>query len=48
LIDKDLKNDVVYMRRQGDRIMLVKLVMNDLPFNVNIPHSLQVGHDECF
>jgi hypothetical protein len=34
LIDKSLKNDVVDMRRQEARIILVKLVMSDLVLNI--------------
>ena len=30
LIDKSLKNGVVGVRRQGDRIILVKLVIGDM------------------
>ena len=30
LIDKSLKNGVVRVRRQGDRIILVKLVVGDM------------------
>ena len=34
LIDKSLKDGVVEVRRQGDRIILVKLVINDMVLNV--------------
>ena len=34
LIDKGLKNSVVGVRRQGDRIILVKLVVGDMVLNV--------------
>ena len=34
LIDKGLKNSVVGVRRQGDRIILVKLVIGDMVLNV--------------
>jgi len=34
LIDKSLKDDVVDVRRRGDRIILVKLVVGDLVLNV--------------
>ena len=34
LIDKSLKNSVVGVRRQGDRIILVKLVIGDMVLNV--------------
>jgi exonuclease III len=34
LIDKSLKDGVVDVRRQGDRIILVRLVIGDLVLNV--------------
>ena len=34
LVDKSLKNGVVEMRRQWDRIILVKLVISDMVLNV--------------
>ena len=34
LIDKSLKNSVVGVKRQGDRIILVKLVIGDMVLNV--------------
>ena len=34
LIDKSLKNSAVEVRRQGDRIILVKLVIGDMVLNV--------------
>jgi len=34
LIDKSLKDRVVEVRRQGDRIILVKLVVSDIVLNV--------------
>ena len=34
LIDKSLKYGVVEVRRQGDRIILVKLVISDMVLNV--------------
>ena len=34
LIDKSLMNGVVGVRRQGDRIILVKLVVGDMVLNV--------------
>ena len=34
LIDKSLKNGVVEVRRQGDRIILVKLVVGDIVLNI--------------
>ena len=46
LIDKSLKDDVVDVRRRGDRIILVKLVVGDLVLNVISAYAPQVGHDE--
>jgi hypothetical protein len=46
LIDKSLKNGVVGVRRQGDRIILVKLVIGDLVLNVISAYVPQVGLDE--
>lgn len=34
MIDKRLKNDMLQVRRQGDRFILVKLVLGDLVLNV--------------
>jgi hypothetical protein len=34
LIDKRLKNDILQVRRQGDRFILVKLVLGNLVLNV--------------
>ena len=34
LINKSLKNGVVGVRRQGDRIILVKLIVGDMVLNV--------------
>ena len=34
LIDKNLKNEVINVRRQGDKIILVKLVVGDMVLNV--------------
>ena len=46
LIDKSLKNSVVGVRRQGDRIILVKLVVGDMVLNVISAYAPQVGLDE--
>jgi exonuclease III len=46
LIDKSLKDDVVEVRRQGDRIILVKLVISDMVLNVISAYAPQVGQDE--
>ena len=46
LIDKSLKDGVVEVRRQGDRIILVKLVISDIVLNIISAYAPQVGHDE--
>ena len=46
LIDKSLKNSVVGVRRQGDRIILVKLVIGDMVLNVISAYAPQVCLDE--
>jgi exonuclease III len=43
LIDKSLKNEVVAVRRQGDRIIMIKLIFGDLVFNVISAYAPQVG-----
>ena len=34
IVAKDLRDDVVEVRRKGDRILLIKLVLGDDIFNV--------------
>jgi exonuclease III len=46
LIDKSLKDGVVDVRRQGDRIILVRLVIGDLALNVISAYAPQVGLSE--
>jgi hypothetical protein len=48
LIDKSLKDGVVDVRRQGDRIILVRLVIGDLVLNVISAYAPQVGLSESF
>jgi exonuclease III len=43
LIDKSLKNEVVVVRRQGDGIIMIKLVFGDLVLNVISAYIPQVG-----
>jgi hypothetical protein len=43
LIDKSLKNGVVIVRRQGDRIIMIKLIFGDLVLNVISAYAPQVG-----
>jgi exonuclease III len=45
LIDKSLQNGVVDVRRQRDRIIIVKLVVGTLVLDVISAYSLQVGLD---
>ena len=46
LINKSLKYGVVDVKRRGDRIILVKLVVEDLVLNVISAYAPQVGHNE--
>jgi hypothetical protein len=43
LIDKSLKNEVVAVRRQGGRIIMIKLIFGDLVLNVINAYAPQVG-----
>jgi hypothetical protein len=43
LIDKSLKNEVVALRRQGDMIIMIKLIFRDLVLNVISVYVPQVG-----
>jgi exonuclease III len=43
LIEKSLKNEVVVVRRQGDRIIMIKLIFGDLVLNVISAYAPQVG-----
>jgi exonuclease III len=46
LIDKTLKDGVVGVKRQGDRIILVKLVLGDVVLNIISAYAPQVGLSE--
>ena len=46
MIDKSLKDGVVGVRRKGDRIILVKLVISNMVLNVISAYAPQVGLDE--
>jgi hypothetical protein len=46
LIDKSLKDGVVDVKRLGDRIILVKLVIGDLVLNVISAYAPKVGLNE--
>ncbi|KAJ3706103.1 hypothetical protein LUZ61_009808 [Rhynchospora tenuis] len=48
LIDKSLKDGVVDVRRQEDRIILTKLVFGDLVLNVICAYAPQIGLSEAF
>jgi hypothetical protein len=41
VLDKSLKNGVVDIKRQGDMIILVKLLVGDLVFNIISVHALK-------
>jgi exonuclease III len=43
LIDKSLKNRVIAVRRQGDMIIMIKIVFGDLVLNVISVYAPQVG-----
>jgi hypothetical protein len=46
VLDKSLKYGVVDIKRQGDRIILVKLLIGDLIFNVISAYAPQIGLNE--
>jgi hypothetical protein len=46
MLDKSLKNEVVDIKRQGDMIILVKLLVGDLVFNIISAHAPQIGLNE--
>jgi exonuclease III len=46
MLDKSLKDGVVDIKRQGDRIILVKLLVGDLVFNVISAYAPQIGLNE--
>jgi hypothetical protein len=46
VLDKSLKDGVVDIKRQGDMIILVKLLVGDLSFNVISAHAPQIGLNE--
>ena len=46
IINKQLLEDVVEVRRKGDRILLVKLILSKEIFNVISVYAPQVGLDE--
>jgi hypothetical protein len=46
VLNKSLKDGVVDIKRQGDSIILVKLLVGDLVFNVISVYTLQIGLNE--
>jgi exonuclease III len=46
VLDKSLKDGVVDIKCQGDRIILVKLLVGDLVFNVISSYAHQIGVNE--
>jgi hypothetical protein len=47
VLNKSLKDGVVDIKRQGDGIILVKLLVGDLVFNVISAYAPQIGLNEC-
>jgi hypothetical protein len=43
VLDKSLKDGVVDIKRQGDKIILVKLLVGDLVFNVISAYTPEIG-----
>jgi exonuclease III len=46
MLDKSLKDGVVDIKRQEDMIILVKLLVGDLVFNVISAYAPQIGLNE--
>jgi hypothetical protein len=46
VLDKSLKDRVVDIKRQGDKIILVKLLVGDLIFNIISAYTPQIGLNE--
>jgi hypothetical protein len=46
VLDRSLKDGVVDIKRQGDRIILVKFLVGDLVFNVISAYVPQIGLNE--
>jgi exonuclease III len=46
VLDKSLKDEVVDIKRQGDMIILVKLLVGDLVFNIISAYAPQIGLNE--
>ncbi|XP_043710423.1 uncharacterized protein LOC122659376 [Telopea speciosissima] len=48
VVDKDLKNEVVDIKRFGDRILSIKLVLDNEVINIVSAYAPQAGLDESF
>jgi hypothetical protein len=48
VISKSLKVGVVDIKRQGDRIILVKLLVQDFVLNIISVYTHQIGLDDSF
>jgi hypothetical protein len=46
VLDKSLKDGVLDIKRQGDMIILLKLLVEDLVFNVISAYAPQIGLNE--
>jgi hypothetical protein len=46
MLDKSLKNGVMDIKHQEDKIILVKLIIGDLIFNVISSYAPQIGLNE--
>jgi hypothetical protein len=46
MLDKSFKHGVVDIKRQGDMIILIKLLVGDLVFNVISAYALQIDLNE--
>jgi exonuclease III len=46
MLDKSLKDEVVDIKRQEDRIIFVKLLVGDLIFNIISAYVSQIGLNE--
>jgi hypothetical protein len=46
VLDKSLKDEVVDIKRQEDRIIFVKLLVRDLIFNIISAYVSQIGLNE--
>ena len=47
ILDRQLVDEVVDVRRKGDRILLIKLILSDETVNVISAYALQIGLDDA-